>query len=60
MDECKPLLLGRINIAYSLEPNYFTYRTIKDDKAGAKAATKAAEGAAAEVGRCRLPLSNPR
>ena len=22
-------LLGRINIAYSLEPNYFTYRTIK-------------------------------
>ena len=41
-------LLGRINIAYSLEPNYFTYRTIKDDKAGAKAATKAAEGAATE------------
>ena len=25
-------LLGRINIAYSLEPNYFTYRTIKKSR----------------------------
>jgi len=29
-------LLGRINIAYSLEPNYFTYRTIKKGSEGTK------------------------
>jgi len=41
-------LLGRINIAYSLEPNYFTYRTIKKSQGEfAQEETSAADMSAA-------------
>ena len=41
--EWEAKLLGRINIAYSLEPNYFTYRTIAESRTQTVSKTEAVE-----------------
>jgi hypothetical protein len=58
-------LLGRINIAYSLEPNYFTYRTIKksrktDDDGGVSSdANRSIDASREGVDGASLDVWNP-
>ena len=60
--EWEAKLLGRINIAYSLEPNYFTYRTIAESRTQTVSKTEAVEDEATALAPAsgRPPRSPPR